>query len=248
MIQSLWPAHWLEEIDSTNEEAKRIARAGHFSDQWIAAKAQTAGRGRAGRAWVSPAGNLYTTALFSWSGSISEATRIPFVAALSVSDVVAQLAPQSAPKLKWPNDVRCHGAKISGTLIETGEHAIGRWIAAGIGVNIVHAPEGLDQDTTSIADLRGDLLVDAQAVLDALRSAFAMRLSQAIEDFAITRQAWLERADGLGETVHIKCDDTIVEGIFADMDETGALLLRLPNGSIKTIRTGDVHLIKEVVD
>lgn len=248
MSSSVWPARWLEEIDSTNEEAKRIARAGGFSDHWIAAKAQTAGRGRAGRSWVSEVGNLYTTALFAWSGTIAEATRVPFAAALSVSDAVSQLAPNSTPKLKWPNDVRCNGAKISGILIETGEGAAGRWIAAGIGINTAHAPDGLDQVTVSIADLRGDLLVDAQATLDALKTAFSIRLSEAVKDFAVTRRAWLEHADGLGQRVQVKCDDTVIEGIFVDMNEDGALLLHLPDGSIRTIRTGDVHLINEVVD
>jgi len=246
VTQPVWPANWLEEIDSTNEEAKRRAKAGSFVDQWIAASAQTAGRGRAGRAWVSPPGNLYATALFGWSGSVAEATRVPFAAALSVADVVGTLAPTATPKLKWPNDIRCDGAKVSGILIETGDGAYGRWVAAGIGINVTHAPEGLDQDTASIADLRGDLLVDAQAALDALRAAFATRLSEAIERFPETRKAWLERADGLGQAVQIRYDDKVLEGIFKDMDADGALLLQLPDGSIRTVRTGDVHLVKEV--
>lgn len=246
MSQPVWPINWLGEIDSTNEEAKRRAVAGGFSDQWIAARHQSAGRGRAGRNWVSPPGNLYTTALFGWPGRISEATRVPFAAALSVSDIVGQLAPDSEPKLKWPNDVRCAGRKISGTLIETGESNGRRWMAAGIGINVSHAPEGLDQEVTSIADLRGDAFVDAQAALEALRDAFAERLCEAKNDFAQTRLAWLDRADGLGEIVQVKCDDTLVEGVFADMDADGALLLQLPDGSIRTIRTGDVHLVREV--
>ncbi len=248
MSGSVWPVNWLEMIDSTNEEAKRRASAGGFSDQWIAAHQQTAGRGRAGRAWVSPSGNLYTTALFKWSGSVAEATRIPFAAALGVSDTVEQFAPDARPKLKWPNDVRCDGAKISGILIETGEAGgHGRWIAAGIGINVAHAPDVPEQATTSIADLRGDLLVDPQAVLEALRAAFSARLTEVTEGFARTRLAWLERADGLGETVRIKCDDAMVEGVFKDMDADGALLLQLQDGTIRTIRTGDVHLVREVV-
>ena len=248
MSGAVWPVSWLETIDSTNEEAKRRANGGGFSDQWIAAHQQSAGRGRAGRAWVSPRGNLYTTALFNWYGSVAEATRVPFAAALSVCDIVGQLAPDAAPKLKWPNDVRCEGAKISGILIETGEAGgAGRWIAAGIGVNVAHAPDVAEQDTVSIADLRGDLLVDPQAVLEALRVTFAARLAEAIDDFARTRLAWLEQADGLGETVRIKCDEAVIEGVFKDMDADGALLLQLQDGTIRTIRTGDVHLVREVV-
>lgn len=246
MSDPAWPIYWLEETDSTNEEAKRIAASGRFSDQWIAARHQRAGRGRAGRAWASAAGNLYATALFGWGGTVAEATRLPFAAALSVSDVIAQLAPGSEPKLKWPNDVRCAGQKISGILIETGERETGRWVAAGMGINVVHAPEGLDQKTSSIADLRGDMLVDAQSTLEALRAAFAVRLAEAVADFSATRASWLARADGLGETIKVRCDDQLVEGVFKDMDGDGALLLQLSDGSVRTIRTGDVHLIREV--
>ncbi len=246
MTELVWPIYWLEQVDSTNEDAKRLAASGAFSDRWIAARHQTAGRGRAGRAWTSAQGNLYATALFRWKGSVAEATRLPFAAALSVSDVITELAPGSCPKLKWPNDVRCDWRKISGILIETGEGGSGRWVASGIGVNVAHAPEGLDQKTVSIADLRGDTLVDAQSALDALRVAFARRLEQAINNFADTRRDWLERADGLGEVIEVRCDDEIVRGVFVDMDVDGALLLQLENGTIRTIRTGDVHLIKEV--
>lgn len=246
MIDLVWPIYWLDETDSTNEEAKRLASSGAFSDRWIAARHQTAGRGRAGRKWTSAEGNLYVTALFRWAGSVAEATRVPFAAALSVSDVVAQLAPGSEPKLKWPNDVLCGGRKISGILIETGERDGGRWIAAGIGINVACGPEGLDQQTNSIADLRGDILVDAQSTLEALRAAFALRLGQTVADFAATRASWLERADGLGEAIRVKCDDQLVEGVFMGMDVDGALLLQLGDGTVRTIRTGDVHLIREV--
>ena len=246
MSEAVWPIYWLDETGSTNEDAKEIAAAGVFANQWIAARHQTAGRGRAGRKWSSATGNLYTTALFHWAGSVAEATRIPFAAALSVSDAIAELAPASTPKLKWPNDVRCAGRKISGILIETGENASGRWVAAGIGINVAYAPDGLDQETVSIADLRGDTLVDAQMALEALRAAFAVRLAEAIADFAATRASWLARADGLGEQISVRCDDMRVEGIFKDMDADGALLLELDNGDLRTIRTGDVHLIREV--
>jgi len=175
-----------------------------------------------------------------------DATRLPFAAALSVGDVISELAPGSDPKLKWPNDVRCDGCKISGILIETGDGASGRWVAAGIGINTAQAPEGLDQKTVSIADLRGDTLVDAQITLEALRAAFAARLLQAVEDFGATRADWLACADGLGERIEVKCDEEIVRGVFTNMDVDGALLLQLEDGTHRTIRTGDVNLIREV--
>ena len=94
-MSEAWPVHWLEDVDSTNEEAKRRARAGHLDGQWITARAQTAGRGRLGRDWVSPPGNLYATALFKWDAPLRDMTRVPFAAALAVADTVVALAPGS---------------------------------------------------------------------------------------------------------------------------------------------------------
>lgn len=241
-----WPVYWLDEIDSTNEEAKRRAKADGFSAQWIGAHKQVSGRGRLGRVWVSPKGNLYTTALFQWTHELRDMTRIPFAAALAVAETVEGLAPGSCPLLKWPNDVRCAGAKVSGILVEAGETNGARWMAVGIGINVGFAPEGLDQAATSLADLRGDAVITPQMTLDALRAAFALRLAEAETGFADIRKAWLKRAEGLGQPVRVKVGGTVEEGIFADMAADGALLLHLRDGTQKTIRAGDVELVREV--
>lgn len=241
-----WPLFWLDQIDSTNEEAKRRAGQTDFAPQWIAAHSQSAGRGRLGRQWVSPVGNLYTTALFKWQGQLRDMTRIPFAAALAVADTVARLAPDAEPKLKWPNDVRCGGAKVSGILVEAGEAHGVRWVAIGIGMNVGFAPENVGQAATSLAALRGDQRVDTGTALEALREAFGVRLGEALNDFADTRCAWLSRAEGLGETVRVNVNAVAQEGIFRDMGEDGALMLELHDGTIQPIRAGDVELIREV--
>ena len=241
-----WPIFWLDEIDSTNEEAKRRASKAGFSPQWITAHRQTSGRGRLGREWVSPQGNLYTTALFRWHGEQRDMTRIPFAAALAVADSVDALTPNASPKLKWPNDVRCDGAKVSGILVEAGELDGVRWIATGIGINIVSSPVGIGQDVTSVAELREDKLIDASVTLETLRQAFAARLKEAQTDFSQTREAWLSRAEGLGERVRVNVNGEPHEGVFKDMGPDGALILQLHDGSLTPIRAGDVELIKEV--
>ena len=242
-----WPVHWLDDVDSTNEEAKRRACVAGFQDHWIAARKQTSGRGRLGRVWLSPEGNLYATALFSWRRSLPEMTQIPFVAALAVSDVVAALVPGSSPKLKWPNDVRINGAKVSGILVETGQAQQTRWVATGIGINVGFVPEGVDQAGTSLADLRGDKMVTPQMALEALTDAFAARLTKAADGFEHIRKAWLERAEALGQRVRVTANGAPIEGIFKEMAEDGALLLHLPSGEVRPIRAGDVELIKEVM-
>lgn len=244
-MTSVWPVHWLAEVDSTNEEAKRRAGSFGFADQWIAAETQTAGRGRLGRVWRSPPGNLYATALFAWSEPIAQAVRIPFAAAIAVAETVELFAPVSQPKLKWPNDVRVNGAKLSGILVESGDGPSGRWIAVGMGVNLAFVPEAIGQVGACLSDLRGDDTVSPAIALDALRERFAARLAEAKTDFVSTRTAWLARAEALGKPVRVMLEGVPVEGIFKDMAEDGALLLQLPDGTMQTIRAGDVELIKE---
>jgi len=237
---------WFDELDSTNEEAKRRASGAAFQDQWIAARKQTAGRGRLGRDWQSPVGNLFATRLIHWDRSIAEAVRVPFATALAVADVADVFAPGSGVKLKWPNDVRVNGAKLSGILVESGEGPSGRWLAVGIGVNVAFVPDHIDQDGTCLAALRGSGELTADAVLAALAEHFAARLSQAMETFHLTRKDWLSRSEGLNEAVRVSVDNLPVVGRFEDLAEDGALLLRLQDGTLQTIRAGDVELIREI--
>ncbi len=241
-----WPIFQLGAIDSTNSEAKRRADVEHFSDCWLVAESQTAGRGRLQRNWVSPIGNLFCTALFREPGGIGIATRLPFAIALAVSDVFLQLAPNKPVQVKWPNDVRYERRKLSGILIETGENDGQFWVAAGIGINVVVAPEAAGQQASCLAELRGDNAVDALVVLGALRQAFAQRLDQAREGFDQVRSDWLERAEGLGHTVSVTVGDTVVEGVFSDMSADGAIVLTLKDGTETLVRAGDVNLIGSV--
>ena len=239
----IWPVYQLGVIDSTNTEAQRRAKAGRFDDCWLVAEAQTDGRGRLRRQWVSAPGNLYSTALFHEPGGIAIASRIPFAAALAVADVTALLAPGSKARLKWPNDVRIEGAKISGILVETGGGGDTFWVAVGIGINVAEAPEGAGQAATCLNALRNDAALTSGDVLIALKEAFAYRLVEARQGFETLRKDWLQIAEGLGESIAVACPDGMIEGVFEDMASDGALILRLPDGQQKMIRTGDVNLI-----
>jgi len=238
-----WPVYQLGATDSTNSEAKRRVSAGGFVECWLVAESQSAGRGRLQKNWISPAGNLFSTALFREPGGLVVASRMPFASALAVNDVALLFAPEADVRVKWPNDVRIDRAKLSGILIETGGSRAETWVAAGIGINVLHAPDGAGQPATSIATLRKDSAVTADMALEALRKAFAARLLQAREGFDGLRKDWLDRAEGLGGTVRVTTSGVPVEGIFEDMDMSGGLVLRLPDGSRQTIRAGDVDLI-----
>jgi len=251
-VSEAWPTHWLDTIDSTNEEAKRRAQSGAFGPMWIAAHEQTAGRGRRGRSWTSWQGNLFSTALFVWDGHVRDLTRIPFAAALAVADTVEALVQGSKPKLKWPNDVRVDGAKLSGILVESGEVDGRRWVAAGIGLNVKEAPPAAEQATTCLAELRvgnrpeSEPTIDADMALIMLETKFRIRILETQQGFQATRKAWLARADGLGQTIQVRTGETVISGVFEDMAEDGALILRLPDGEQRLIRTGDVELIRKV--
>ena len=178
-----WPVEHLGTIDSTNSEARRRAKAGRVKNSWLVAEVQTAGRGRLQREWASPVGNLYATAFFAEPAGFEVAMRLPFAAALAVSDVVLACAPDCGVRLKWPNDVRVDRKKISGILIETGQNGKDIWVAAGIGINVSHVPEHAGQEAVCIADLVDGDAPTVLMVLDQLRRAFEIRRRQAEAGF-----------------------------------------------------------------
>lgn len=242
-----WPVRRFDEIDSTSEEAKRQAVAGAAGPVWITARSQASGRGRLGRSWVSPPGNLYASALFPMPGGAKAAVQIPFVAGLAAADVFAVLAPDAEVRLKWPNDVRAQERKLCGVLVEAGEGPAGPWCVTGIGMNVAFAPEAAGQAAASLADLRGDEAVSADMAFEALREAFARRLNQLDQGFESVRKDWLARAEGLSQRVTVSVGGRAVEGVFETLAPDGGLVMRLADGSPYTVRAGDVELVKEVV-
>lgn len=240
------PVIWHDTLDSTNAEAKRLALAARFTEHWIAARRQTAGRGRLGRTWQSPSGNLFATALVAVPGGVVEALRLPFAAALAVHDAASAFAPNAEIALKWPNDVRCDGAKLSGILVESGAGPAGQWAAVGIGINVATAPEAVDQPATSLAAISQGLVPTPEVVLEALSNAFSTRMRQARDDFGLTRTDWCARAEGRTGLIQATVGERVLEGWFAGLADDGGLMLDLPSGGRETIRAGDVHLVGRV--
>src|SRR5215813_8228038 len=139
-------------IASTNSEALAYARAGEQGPLWITARAQTAGRGRRGRTWVSEPGNLYGTLLLTDPAPPERAAQLSFVAALATHDAVSACAPALGGRLtfKWPNDVLLDGAKLAGILIEA-EGTRPLLVAVGIGVNCRHHPAATESLAIDLA-------------------------------------------------------------------------------------------------
>jgi BirA family biotin operon repressor/biotin-[acetyl-CoA-carboxylase] ligase len=225
----------LNEIDSTNEEARRRAEAGELGPLWITAARQTAGRGRRGRAWQMPEGNLAATLLLRCGDN---AGQLSFVAALAVADLAARFAPDAHITVKWPNDVLADGRKLAGILLEAGQHPA-PWLAVGIGVNLTAFPADTEFPATAIAAL-GVVPPTPDAALAVLMDRFAHwhRLWRQ-EGFAPLRAAWLARAQGLGDPIRARLPHEERRGLFEGIDASGALLLREAAG-VTAIRAGEV--------
>ena len=227
-------------IASTNSEALACARAGERGPLWITARAQTAGRGRRGRAWVSEPGNLFATLLLTDPGPPEHAAQLSFVAALAVHDALVALAPAVRPRLafKWPNDVLCDGAKLAGILIEA-EGTQPLVAAVGIGVNCRHHPAQTDFPATDLA--AAGAAVTAEALFAELSLAMVRRLREWEAGFASIRADWLRRA--LGGDLQVRLGARELAGRFETLDESGRLMLRLPDGRLEAIAAGEVFPI-----
>lgn len=238
-----WTLRAFDVLDSTNEEVRRQAEAGAAEGLVVLARRQTAGRGRRGRAWASPEGNLFLSVLLRPKAAPAEAARLSFLISVAVAEAVDLADPALRPKItcKWPNDVLLGGAKLAGILLESRTAPAGGldWVIVGIGVNMAHFPPDTPYAATALAahgvtatpeDFAGWLLA---------RLGYWYGRWQA-EGFAPVREAWLSRAQGIGQSVIVRLPGGDLEGRFVALDETGALLLELPDGSRQAITAGDV--------
>ena len=222
------------------------ARAGEPAGLVVTATEQTAGRGRHGRSWASPPGNLYASLLLRPALAMAEAGGLALVVAVALAEAVEALTP-GLPRigLKWPNDLLLGEAKLAGILLE-GEAAPGGrcgFVVVGCGVNLAHAPHDLDRATVALADLPGVVVPAAAALLDRFLDGLGTALDEhARAGLGPARQRWLARAHGLGRRVTVRPGAQALSGVFAGLDERGALLLRTDEGRTVTITAGEVFL------
>lgn len=239
------PVLAFDEIDSTNAEARRRAEGGEAGPLWITAAVQTAGRGRQGRRWDTTRGNLAATLLVTTDAAPAEAAQLSFVAAFAIRALALRFVPESLVRFKWPNDVMVEGRKLSGILIESGRTGAGAlWLAIGIGVNLAHAPENLERPATAIAHhLNAGVAAPPtpEEALAILSEAFAAKAAAWTRSgFAPLRDEWLKGAGGIGQPCQARLEAGTVEGVAEGLDVDGALLLRLPDRSLRRISAGDV--------
>lgn len=234
---------WLDQVDSTNLEAARWAQRGELGPAWIAARRQTAGRGRRGRAWQDPEGNLAATFLTTIAVSPARVAQWSFVAALAVADALTSYGLEAVIALKWPNDPMIAGRKVSGILLESGSLADGRlWVAVGIGINLQHAPDLPGRAVTCLAEYLAEPPPSPQDVLERLSVKFAAWLDCWHEQgFGAIAEAWTARAFGLGQPCRAQLAHETIDGVALGLDAEGALRLRLSDQTERRISAGDVY-------
>lgn len=249
-----------DSVGSTNSEALAAATAGDPGGIWFAALQQTAGRGRRGRAWQSPRGNLAASLLIVPDADPAVTATLGFVAGVALQRALGAVLPAGLVRLgidgadgysdgrrarvalKWPNDVLADGAKLAGILLEAQKRPDGRnAIVVGFGVNVVAAPAGLPYPAVSLADL--GVAQGAEAVFEALSDSW-------VESFSLWRDGrgvaavldrWRRAAAGIGAPVAVSRREGVVRGIFETVDESGRLIVLTDDRTRVAITAGDVH-------
>ncbi len=249
-VDPLIETRTVAETGSTNADMLALAAAGASEGLWLRAERQTAGRGRQGRAWVSPTGNLYASTLARLRPDDPAAATLALVAGVALAEVVAATLRHAHDvtggskardhlHLKWPNDLLLEGAKLSGILLERAGDAV----VIGVGVNVLYHPGLSDRPTTSLAAHGSD--VDAGELLEALAERFAEWLARwRGKGLGPVRERWLALAHPPGTPLTARLPDgSTLDGLFDDLAADGALLLRLSDGGTRAIHAGDVFTV-----
>ena len=233
-----------EALGSTNDEAMARARTGEQGPLFIVAASQTGGRGRQGRVWASPPGNLYASLLLTDPCDLMVAPQLGFVAGLALAQTLRErLHGDERLRLKWPNDILFDGAKLAGLLLESATMPDGRLACViGFGINCRSHPDGLAYPATDLTAAAG-APVEPDEVLADLGSSFRQHLGlwNRGANFLGIRSAWLAKAAGLGDMIEVRCFSRTVTGMFSSLDSTGRLLVETADGCV-AIDAGDVFL------
>ncbi|WP_407294873.1 bifunctional biotin--[acetyl-CoA-carboxylase] ligase/biotin operon repressor BirA [Stutzerimonas zhaodongensis] len=240
-----WTLYVLDTVDSTNAEAFRLIDAGVTTPFVIVSEAQTAGRGRRGRAWVSPsAQNIYYTLALKITRGPSALSALSLVVGLAVLKAL-RLAGVSNAGLKWPNDVLADGKKIAGILVElSGDPADVCHVIIGIGVNVNMAPGSLDvgQPWTSVKEQVGGLC-DRGKFLQLISRSLSEYLSRhAREGFAALHEEWEANNIWRGKQCTLSTGSQQFTGMMMGVDQQGALRLRISDQEQRSFSGGELSL------
>ncbi len=228
-----------EELVSTNSLAYEMAAGRQIiSDEIILARTQISGKGRVGRNWESPRGNLYFSLVLRPKILSENIAEISFVSAVALRLAIEKFSKKLCEN-KWPNDLILDGKKVAGILLESKISGINcEFVVIGIGVNISSHPKNTIFPATSLSEdiSPQDFL---QKFLDEFEKIYAIWLNFG---FAKIRNLWIERAFFLGKNISVRLSNEVLEGIFKDIDDSGNLVIRVGNKDLK-ISAADVGVI-----
>jgi BirA family transcriptional regulator, biotin operon repressor / biotin---[acetyl-CoA-carboxylase] ligase len=237
----------LDTVDSTNAEARRLAAMGEQQapdGTLVWAQEQTAGRGRRGRKWHSPRGNLYCSLILRPEVPAEKAAQLSFVGALAVCDALSAIGPPGHMiQCKWPNDILLNGDKVGGLLLEaeTGGGGTPDWVIMGLGINVAQHPSRVEFSATSLR--ASGWVVTEIDCLDAFSRHFMTWANTWLDQgFGAIRKNWLWRCKGIGDKIEVRLAKQTMKGIFKDIDQDGALLLKTGRSEHR-ITAGDVFFV-----
>lgn len=211
---------------------------------WIMAHTQTGARGRRGRAWVVPQGNLSATLVFKPNCTPPEAAKRSFMAANALFAALSIYVQPEKLALKWPNDVLLSGGKVAGILLESsGQGPYVDWLSIGIGVNLLHVPQGVTHAAFAPTSLKsaGGWDVTPEDFLAVLADAYATQEDKlAAFGFRRIRDDWLSKAARLGEIITARTGQEEISGRFETVDVEGNLILQTAQGS-RAISAADIY-------
>ena len=236
------------EVASTNTLAMDLAQKGAVDGTVVIAETQTGGKGRLGRSWTSPHGNLYVSVVLRPAVPISKAPLITLMGAVAVASGLRRQCGVPAG-IKWPNDILLFGKKVSGLLTEmSAEPDRIRHIVLGIGVNVNMDNKALQPDvrkiSTTLAAATGKR-VDRTALLRTLLAELDLWYHRFLQNDGEVLAAWKELNVTLGHRVAVEGGIVKLEGSAHGVDAEGRLILKLDDGTLRQIAAGDVTIMKE---
>lgn len=226
----------IEQCGSTNDLARKLGDAGYPHGTWVSARAQDAGRGRLGRKWESQRGNLLLSILcrmepkthWSW---------VPLATAVGIAEGLSAFG--SSVRIKWPNDLWLDGAKLGGILCEAVGSAKGSYIVIGIGLNCLHAPGNLDQETACLDrdpdSVRPLVIQSVLSVLEDIQARGVVELSRRYETLAALRPGTEIQWTSIEKKMSF-------DGVVNGLGESGELRVQLPNGEQESLFAEDVKV------
>lgn len=230
-------------VGSTNDEAKTLLAQGAAEGTAVRAERQTAGRGRRGRKWISEPGNLYCSLILTPDCSLAQASQLSFVMAIAVGQTILPfLTSPERLSYKWPNDVLFEKAKIAGILIETESRGgqLAEACVVGIGLNLNSLPDHPSYPVTALKN-HTTALLNQNAVftglLDQIKSAYQTWRQEGFEPI---RNAWLQRAHGLGKEIVVTRGEKEIRGQFMGLTLEGALLLKDAHGKVYEFMSAEI--------